>query len=232
MITCPVCKSANHHLSYKCSSCGAFIQTKVENLDLFSTAWNVLEKPGRTLLNIAVAQHKNYTIILSSLTGVALTFFVFWLIKAGDHTQSLLSLLAAGFAISIPFGVLSLLFIAGLLTAIASIARVRVSLKNAFAVTVYSSVPLAISVILVLPLEIMSFGLFFFASNPSPYILKPTSYVLLLLLDGTFTLWSLLLFLIGVKKLLDVQWVKAAVIYAASLGIYAGIIAGALRLLL
>ncbi|MBI4546396.1 MAG: YIP1 family protein [Ignavibacteriae bacterium] len=223
MITCTICQTQNHHLAVICSSCGSFIQARIENIDLFATSWKVLESPRKAFHTIAVAQHKNYILFLSAVAGIAFTFFTFWVIKAGEFSESLLNILAAGFAVGPVVGILVVLLYAALLTSISHVMRLSVSLKNAYAVTTYALVPIIISVILVLPIEILTFGIYFFTSKPSPYALKPVSYVILLILDGIFTLWSLLLLWVGIKVLLDSSWMKALSVMLISLVIILGI---------
>jgi hypothetical protein len=224
MISCPVCQTPNHHLAVKCKSCGGYIQTKIENLDLFTTAWNVLERPSHAFHTIAVAQHKNYSVILPAISGIALTFFYFWFVKAGDATSSLINFLAAGLAVSPFVGIIiSLLF--ALLLKLTIIATGRtVSFRNVFSVIAYTQIPLVISVILVLPLELMTFGLFFFTTNPSPYQLKPIPYMLLAGLDGLFALWSLLLIWFGIRKLTDGGSLYSFLVFCIVLVIFAGIV--------
>jgi hypothetical protein len=228
---CPVCSHRNHHLAVTCSSCGAYLQTKVENLDLFVTAWNVLESPRRAFHTVAVARHKNYILPLSGLTGVALTFFAFWLLKAGNSTTSIINFLVAGVGAGIPAGLASMLVLALLVKLTALVYRHKVRFRNALAVSAYAALPLVISVILVLPLEIMTFGVYFFSTNPSPSLLKPTSYVLLLCLDGVFAVWALVLFLVGVRTLTNVSWLRAMSMECVILGLFSLMVAGILSFL-
>ncbi|MDI6766757.1 MAG: Yip1 family protein [Bacteroidota bacterium] len=223
MIICQVCNTENHHLAITCSSCSGYLQNKVEALDLFTTAWNVLEKPSKAFHTIAIAHHKNYVLFLSAITGIALTFFMFWIIKAGDYTHSLLNFLAVGFSIAPFLGIIFVFTVALLLKSLNSLMRVKVTFRNAFAVTAYSFIPIVISAILVLPIEIMTFGTYFFSKNPSPLQLKPLSYVLLLGLDGIFALWWFILFWIGLRRLTGKGWIYAGVMEVIVLAIVAGI---------
>jgi hypothetical protein len=67
-------------------------------------------------------------------------------------------------------------------------------------------IPAILSAVFILPIEFLTFGIYFFTSNPSPYTIKPASYILLLCLDGLFALWSIVLLFIGIKVLLNVKW--------------------------
>ena len=232
MIPCPVCNNQNHHLSVTCSTCGSYIQTTIDNLDLFTTAWNILEKPKKTFHRIAIAKHKNYGILLSAVAGIAIVYFVFWCIKAADYTQSLLNFLVAGFVMGPLTGIISVLIFSLLMMSIVKLSRVKIKFRSTFAVVAYSLVPIVISVIIILPIEIMTFGLFFFSSNPPPSELKPVSYFTLITLDGILGFWSLILILVGVKKITDKSWVYSLIISLIALLLYSTIIVGMIYYLL
>jgi len=232
MITCSVCNKENHHLAINCSSCGGYLQNRVDNLDLFLTAWNVLEKPKKAFYTIAVAKHKNYGLILAAIAGIALTFFIFWIIKAGEYTNSLLNFLAAGFTVGPLFGILSVSIISLIVIIVSRITGKKIKYRNVFAIIAYAQIPIIISAILILPIEIMSFGLFFFTANPSPNQLKPFSYTMLLGLDGIFLFWTLVLLYIGFKKMIDCSAWYALMIEIVALSIYIGIIIGCLQWIL
>jgi hypothetical protein len=231
-ILCPVCGTTNHHLAVTCSSCGSFVQGRVETLDLFATMWGVLERPGRAFYKIAIARHKNYSLFLSALAGIAVTFLTFWLVKIGDHTESILSLIAGGFVLGPFVGVLSLLIFSAIVSALASVTRTRMSFRNTLAVSSYASVPIILSLVFTLPIELMSFGVYFFASNPSPYALRPTSYVLLVGLNVVFTIWTIVLLVVGARKLSDRGLLRSAVLALLPLLIYVGLVSGLIRLFL
>ncbi len=225
MINCPVCSTDNHHLAIVCKKCGAYLQNKIETLDLFTTAWRVLERPSKTFHTISVSRHKNYSVFLSLAAGIGFIFSILWLINAGELTNSLLRFLGIGILIGPPLGVLTVVIFSIVCAIIARIIRMKIQFKNCYAVTAYALIPLIISVVLVLPLEIMTFGVYFFSKNPSPYLLKPTTYVLLLLLDGIFTIWTLILVEIGIKKLTDRGHVTAIFIMCIGIGVVAGLYA-------
>ena len=222
MIQCRVCLSDNHHLAVTCVKCGAFLQNKIETLDLFTTAWRILERPVKTFHAIAVSRHKNYSLFLSFIAGIGFIFSVFWIINAGELTNSLVRFLATGIMLGPPLGILTVTVFSIACNIIARLAGTKISVKNCFAVTAFALIPTVISVILVLPLEIMTFGVYFFSKNPSPYLLKPTSYILLLILDGIFILWTLLLLVIGIKILSDRSYIYSVIVACCGIGFVSG----------
>jgi hypothetical protein len=208
MITCNVCNTSNHHLAILCSSCGGYLQGRVDNLDLFATGWKIIESPLSAMRIVALARHKNYAAILSAIAGIALTFFIFWLYKLGDHAQTIVNVLGAGLVVGPIIGIIVVLLYSAVITLEIRVSRMQASFRNIFATVSYALVPLVLSVFLVLPIEVMTFGTYFFTSEPSPYLLKPASYILLLSLDGIFALWSIMLLFIGMKTLLDISWAR------------------------
>jgi len=82
-------------------------------------------------------------------------------------------------------------------------------------------VPIVLSVFLILPIEILTYGRYFFSTNPSPWTLKPLSYVLLLGLDGVFFIWSLILYALGVRALYDIPLARAMIISNGTVAVFA-----------
>ena len=222
MIVCQVCHTENNHLAITCKTCRGFLQARIENLDLFRVAWNVIERPRRAFHLVAVAQHKNYSLLLASIAGMAFVFFFFWVIKAGEYSESLINILAAGAVTGPPIGLVVVLLYATCSKVVSRFSGVGVSLWQLYAVASYSLVPVVISAILVLPIELMTFGIFFFTKNPSPYLLKPVSYGVMLALDGAFGMWSLCLLTIGMRTLFDERWPTTFLRVLVSLGIVVG----------
>jgi hypothetical protein len=223
MITCTVCGVANHHLSISCSSCGSYLQRRIDNLDLFDTVWKVIESPKKAFHEIAIAQHKNYGIVLSGFAGIGFLFTIFWLLKVGETNAQLFSILVAG-TLTGPFvGWIIILLSSALTTVVIRIRGEKARFRNVFAVCAYALIPIVISVGTILPLEIMTYGRYLFTASPSPYLLHPTSWILICGLDTLCGAWTLILYFKGIKALLDVKWLKVIDIGVISLAVFAGI---------
>ncbi len=215
MIHCPVCATPNHHLNIVCSSCGGFVQGRVDNLDLFSTIWKLIERPRAAFLAIALARYKNYSTIVSAVGGIGMVFAFFWFIKAGDFTSSAFNLLLGGFVAGPPAGVLLIATVSLFAAALIRSTGTPVRFRNLYAVLSYSLVPVLLSVVFVLPLEIFTFGRYFFSLNPPPWLLKPVSYYIFLSLGALVAGWTVFLAVTGMKVLLDCRWIVAAGIVSA-----------------
>jgi hypothetical protein len=224
MIVCPVCNSDNGHLSVVCVSCGSYLQSKVDNLDLFSTAWQLIESPKKAFRRIAIANHKNYTVVLAAIAGIGLAFSLMWMLNVGNSEITLLQILAMGFVLGPIVGILHVLVIAVIQDMISRFMRLKSRYRNVFAVISYASVPICLSVIFLLPIEILSYGKYFFSTNPSPYTIKPLSYVFMLGLDVLFVGWTLALYVIGVRVLYDIKRAKALTLAGLTLILYFAIV--------
>lgn len=224
MIVCPVCQAKNNHLAVVCTSCGSFVQSKVDALDLFATVWKLIESPRDAFRRIAISSHKNYIFFLSAVTGIAFAFTIMWLLKIGNSDIPFINLLVAGFVTGPVLGVTNLLVLSVVQMLIARVFGLLTKFKNTLAIVSYASVPIVLSVIFILPVEILTFGKFFFSTNPSPVTLKPVSYGLVLTLDGVSLLWSLGLYMYGTKILYDVSFSRAALIASITVAIFSSII--------
>jgi hypothetical protein len=219
MITCPVCGTRNHHLSVTCASCGGYVQGRVDNLDLFATIWKLVEHPRAAFHAIALARYKNYSMIVPAVAGIGLVFAFFWFVKAGDHTASAASLILGGVAAGPVAGVVMVLSLAALARLGLRLAGIPVRFRNLHAVLAYALVPVLLSVVFLLPLEIFTFGRYFFTLNPPPWLIKPVSYYLFLTLGYLVAAWTLVLAVLGLKALLDCPWTVSAGIVAALAGV-------------
>jgi len=212
MIDCPVCSTRNHHLNVVCASCGGFVQGRVENLDLFSTIWKLIERPRSAFHQIAIARYKNYSTIVPALSGAGFVFAFFWFVSAGDQTSSAISLLIGGMVAGPPAGAVLTLLMSILLWSALRISRVDVRFRNLYAVLAYCTVPVLLGTVFILPLEVFSFGRYFFSLNPPPWLLKPVSYYVFVGLGYAVAAWTFALAATGIKVLLDVRWTVSAAI--------------------
>lgn len=224
MIACPICQIKNHHLAVVCVACGSFLQSTIKTLDLFTTVWRLVESPQKAFHHIAMASHKNYVFVLGALSGIGFVFMMFWLIGIGNSGIPLLNILAAGFVLGPVLGVANFLLLAFIQKIVAMIFRLTTKYKNALAIVAYACVPIALSVIFILPIEILTYGKYLFSTNPSPWTLKPLSYIVLLGLDGVFFMWSLVLYALGVRVLYDIPLARALIISNGTVALFAVIV--------
>ena len=201
MIACSVCGHQNDDLAVLCASCHSYVQSKVDNLDLFKTMWQLIEMPSVAFRKIVMSSHKNYVLLLSSLLGISIAFGAIWLKKLGSRFGDLFSVVGSGTITGIPLGIFFVALLGIMLVILIKLLNGKARFKNAFAVVAYSGVPIILSLVFVLPLEIAIFGVDFFGNNPPPMVLNPQVYVALLAFDILAILWAWFLLYSGIRVL-------------------------------
>jgi hypothetical protein len=212
MVKCPVCGSENDSFASVCTSCKAFVQAKVDTLDLFRTIWGLLESPGATFRRIALAREKNYVFALSGLFGISLVYAIMWYQNFGAKIPELVMLLGVGIPVGLLLGILLVLLFAWILTVLGRFAGGKASFRNMRAVTAYASVPVLASLVCIFPLEVAIFGKYFFDNNPPPLVMNPIVYITLLGFDALAALWSFVLLLIGTGVAAGIGRVRSVVV--------------------
>lgn len=228
MIHCPVCNAPNHHLRVTCSACGSFIQQKVDNINLFEMLWKMIETPQKAFRSVALSKHKNYALSIGAGSGFGIAFFFFWIMKVGEFTDQFINILIAGLAIGPPLGVVFLLVSTIIEKIIFRIGGEKASFRDMFAITAYSFTPLMYSAIFILPLELITFGIYLFTRSPGVLQIKPISAIFLFGLDGVCVLWTVILNIIGMKMLYQSNWMKTILLVLLSLIVMTGLILFAL----
>ncbi|HEY6951739.1 MAG TPA: Yip1 family protein [Bacteroidota bacterium] len=197
MTTCPVCRTENDEFATVCRNCKSFIQNRIPNLDFFATVWKVIESPRQAFHDITLAEHKNYSLLLFSLFGIGLSFTAFWYFKLGSRFDSLLDLLAKAVFSGVALGLVCAMLFTVLFHLTARVLGGRGSFRTSLGVLAYATTPVFLSLVLILPIELLTFGMFLFTSNPDPYTIKPGLYVALISVDVAVSLWAFGLAVIG-----------------------------------
>lgn len=229
MIICPVCQTENDQYAVICRSCRGYIQNKIPNLDLFETAWLIIEKPRAAFQRIATADHKNYAVFLYALLGMGFAFAELWLFRAGNRFESLFTLLIFSIFAGLASGLLLFPIITSVHWIVSKILHRKAGFRNSIGITAYSLVPIIISIIFILPIELLTFGMYFFTFNPDPMTVNASSYIVLLILDGLMGLWSIILCLVGTRVGHQMSWLKSVVVVLCVLAVLAACAYGAGR---
>jgi len=222
MIKCTVCLAENDDFSTTCIQCKAFLQDRVPYLNLFETSWQVIESPSKAFRKIALAEHKNYVLFLFSILGVSLAFTAFWYLRLGTRFQSLLDLIPAAVGIGVVFGLVSAVVVTGVYHLLAKTMGGMTGFRGSLGLLGYSMTPVVFSLVLILPIELMTFGMYLFTGNPHPYIMKPVSYVLLSGFDALIAVWTLGLAVVGTKVGHRLSILKSMVVVFVTLGLFIG----------
>lgn len=221
---CPVCHGENDEFATSCRFCKSFLQNRVVNLDLFETAWKILESPQKTFHRIAIAEHKNYSLALFSMFGISLSFTLFWYFRLGNRFDTLLDLVPMALGVGLVLGLFSSMVLSGVYHGLAKLFGGSSSFMNSFAILAYATTPVVLSLFLVLPIELLTFGMYLFTWNPHPYTIKPFSYVALVGFDGLMGLWSMLLATLGTVVGHHIGVMKSILIILLTLGIYGSLV--------
>ena len=222
MIKCTVCLAENDDFSMTCINCRAFLQDRVPNLNLFETSWQVIESPSKAFRKIALAEHKNYVLFFFSILGVSLAFTAFWYLRLGSRFESLLDLISSAVGIGIVFGLVAAVVVTGVYHIIAKIMGGMTGFRGSLGVLGYSMTPVIFSLILILPIELLTFGMNLFTGNPHPYMMKPVSYAVLIGFDALIAVWTLALAVVGTKVGHRLSALKSIVVVFVTLGLFIG----------
>ena len=218
MILCPVCGKGNKDLAVTCVECHGYLQSRVDALDLFATIWGMIESPGRTLKKIALATHKNYTLLLASLFGIVWTFLAFRVSQVGTVIPELFSLVLAGLVGGSLVGLVALPLSSSFALWLGRRMGGEGGFRNVLALFAYAAVPLLLALVFVLPVELGVFGVSLFGIPPSPWDLKPGIFLLLCIINGALLLWFLGLLVASLSVGLGLPAGKAAGVGAVIVG--------------
>ncbi len=196
---CPVCSAENSRHASVCVSCGSFIQNRVPTLDLFSTAWGIIEHPVRTFHVIARAEHKNYAVFLFALGGILPTMVSLHAFAMGRFFPSLLVMLPLGLVLGMVLGSLMAPFGAGIIAMLSKLLGGDGSYRNALGAASYALVPTIIMAIITLPIQWLTFGEYQFTLNPHPETINLVSYWALNILQWGAAGWTFVLLVQGVR---------------------------------
>jgi hypothetical protein len=203
MIECSVCRTKNGDLRVVCSHCGGYLQARVQTLDLFETLWMLIESPHRAFKRICLSEQKNYIHFLAAVCGVDFVLCFLWYVRGGWLFEYNLQVLILALTLSGPIAGILLLYIGtGVHYLLARVMKSRPGFREVKAILAYAMVPLMFASVFLVPLELGLFGLSFFTRNPSPMVLKPGSYIVLLGMNGLTIVWTYILLVIGTRVLL------------------------------
>jgi len=217
MVQCPTCSFENDEFATICSKCRAFLQNRVPNLNFFDTSWGILESPLKTFKTIGIAEHKNYAIFLFCCFGIAVSFTAAWYLRLGVFFETLLDLIPFTFGIGIILGGTFAVVLPVVHQKAAKSMGSTARLGQSYGVLAYSFVPILLSLILVLPIELLTFGMYLFTSNPHPAVIKPVSYYVLLGLDLLLGAWALVLAVMGTHIVQRVSVIRSILVIAVLL---------------
>jgi hypothetical protein len=173
------------------------------------------------------AEHKNYALFLYTLSGIAITFTGLWYFRLGERFDNILVLIFLGILIGIPFGIVLCPIASSLHWGLSKMLGARTSFRTSLGIISYSLMPIIITLVFVLPIELLTFGMYFFTFNPPPITIKPVLYILLVGLDIALAVWAWILLIIGTNVGNQISLLKSTLISSFVYGlIVIGLVAG------
>jgi hypothetical protein len=161
---------------------------------------------------ITLAEHKNYSFLLFALYGISLSFTGLWYFRLGDRFENLLSLIIWTFLTGIPLGMILCPIVSLIHLIMSKLLGGKGSFHTSLGITSYSLTPIVISLFFVLPIELLTFGIFLFTFNPHPLTIKPMSYIILLCFDTLMAVWTLVSIIVGTKISFQLSIIKSGII--------------------
>ncbi len=222
MLRCPTCAFENDDFAITCQNCRGFLQNRVPNLNLFETAWGVLESPRATFRSIRLAEHKNFSLFLFGCFGISLSFTFFWYLRLGRFFENLLDLIPWAIVGGIGLGLVTSMTLTGLYHLVTRLFGSRIRFRNSLGLLAYSFVPIVFSLVFVLPIELMTFGMYLFTGNPHPSVIKPLSYGLLVGFDSIMGFWTIILVTVGTSIVHRMGVAKAIALVLTVIAILGG----------
>ncbi|MBL0177140.1 MAG: hypothetical protein IPP94_18155 [Ignavibacteria bacterium] len=190
-LSCPVCGSATDALLPTCGSCGAFVQDRVPAINLFETAFGLVDDPAAAFRRIARSEQKNYVFTLFAGCGpllVALGCVAAATGNAHVHFGLVLGAIVVG---GPPAGLLLMTpaaWVAGRLNA--ALWKLRLPFRSTAALLAYGVFPVVLASCIILPIQVALFGADLFSAQPAPWTLKPVAFWTLAGMDALLLLWS------------------------------------------
>ena len=201
VVICPNCGTENPFYKYTCTSCKAYLRERVFNLDLWQLTGMLIESPVKAFNRVIQSEHKNFILLIVLLFSVKAFIdsrFVSILFSGenGLRISLLLTLL-----ISAAAGYIVIWIYTVILFLVNKVSGLKSRLRDNNAILIYSLIPYAFALVILFPIELITFGQYLFSDNPSPFMLKPTIAYTLLAFEGLFILWSMFLSVSGIYSL-------------------------------
>lgn len=210
MIYCPICHKENTNLEIVCKNCGCYLQTKIENINLFEILWLLIENPQKGIKIVAIAKHKNFIFFLNMLFGISLLYVFYEILKLYDFLDKPFLIFVSGLVLGIPVGFLTILVLALVTFIFKNIFKlVNVKFKQIYTALTYSTIPLIYLLIFIFPIKLIVFGINTFSRNPSPMIINSLVYWIIFAISCLFVGYFIYLFIVSIIVLFELRTVKA-----------------------
>lgn len=216
---CPICGFENSKFNVKCENCRAFLQDQVYVLNLLETLSLLFINPSKGFHKIILSKRKNFSILLASFFGIAMSFDVFYLAKVGERFENLIFLILNMLWLGVILGIL-VVFLISLILKLLLFRYRGIKFRDYFAIVSYSMFPLALSVLFLLPSILAVFGIYYFTESPEPKKLDPIPFYIFYAIGWILKAYSVLLLLLGLKHITENFFESLIYIFLTSISLF------------
>jgi hypothetical protein len=173
-----------------------------------------------------MATHRNYSVMLAAFEGMGLSFLMLFIVKAADiYSVQFPRLLLAGFVMGLVVFLPGIYFFSVLSYFTVRIKRTGASLKGYISGVIYALHPIAVGMVILLPMEVAVFGSYLFSNNPPPQVINAASFYPLAFLDIVFAAAAGVMMLRMTKVIFG-----ARVIFIGLAAIFVGVVSVAVEI--
>lgn len=195
-LICHSCNTENPLYAYTCSSCNGFLRARIPNIDFWTTVSKIIETPVSAAESIIQSDHKNFLLFILFVVSIKISLNL-WIINNAFMIKESIS---NNFFISLFVGMVGFIFaliiISFLFTKLAEFFNVQTRFRDNLSLFAYAFLPLVITFAILTPVQIALFGTYWFTFNPSPLIIKELPGLIILIIEGLFLLWSIILLIL------------------------------------
>lgn len=189
---CCNCGKENYFYSLNCSNCKHYLRSVQPNIDFWNTSWQLFDSPQNALKKIIFAEHKNFSFFLLLLISVKIFLYTITiqslLAPQNDYNFKLNNTL-----IFIGITFITIIVFIYFITFMLKTFHIKTRFKDNLSLLAYSSIPIIIASLILIPIEYGIFGQHWFIYNPSPFNIKPLVAYMLLIFEMIMFIWSMMI---------------------------------------
>ncbi len=201
VVVCSNCGAENPFFKYTCGNCKAYLRERIFNLDLWKLIGMLIESPVKAFNRIIQSEHKNFILLIALLFSIRAFIDARFLSVLLSGESALRFGLLPALLISAGAGFLVIWIYTLVLFLVGKLSGLKSRLRDNNAVLIYSLISYTFALIILFPIELITFGQFLFSNNPSPFMLKPTIAYTLLAFEGLLIAWGIFLTVSGIYSL-------------------------------
>ena len=173
-VKCNNCETENPFYRLNCISCNSILRNRIVNIDLWKTAWGLIDAPIKTFNKIIQSEHKNFILFLTLVASLKYLVLSILIINGFKLKRDFISgSFLVNFGIIIIGFVLFLVLFSFLIKIFGNLFQLKTRFKDNYTILIYAHLPQLILFPLLFVIEFAVFGNYWISFNPPPYIIKP-----------------------------------------------------------